>query len=114
MQSQSRLLEDLAKVASSAMGVAAGMREEVEARLRDQFEKILGRMDLVTRAEFEVVQAMAQKAREEQLALAARLDALEAKIAPAKKASKPRATKKAATKKAAAKKATPKKAAPKS
>ena len=66
MQSQSRLLEDLAKVASSAMGVAAGMREEVEARLRDQFEKILNRMDLVTREEFEVVQAMAQKAREEQ------------------------------------------------
>ena len=108
MQSQSRLLEDLAKVASSAMGVATGMREEVEARLRDQFEKILGRMDLVTREEFEVVQAMAQKAREEQLSLAARLDALEAKAAPAKKASKPRSTKKATTKKAAAKKTAPK------
>ena len=108
MQSQSRLLEDLAKVASSAMGVAAGMREEVEARLRDQFEKILDRMDLVTRAEFEVVQAMAQKAREEQLTLVARLDALEAKAAPAKKASKPKATKKTATKKTATKKTAPK------
>jgi len=101
MQSQSRLLEDLARVASSAMGVAAGMRDEVEARLRDQFEKILERMDLVTREEFEVVRAMAQKAREEQLDLAARLTALEAKAAPRKatrKASKPRAAKKATPK----------------
>ena len=82
MQSQSRLLEDLARVASSAMGVAAGMRDEVEGRLREQFERILERMDLVTREEFEAVKAMAQKAREDQIALSERLAALEA--APAK------------------------------
>ncbi len=83
MQSQSRLLEDLARVASSAMGVAAGMREEVEARLREQFERILGQMDLVSRDEFEAVQAMAAKAREEQEVLAERVAALEAALADA-------------------------------
>ena len=81
MQTQNRLLEDLARVASSAMGVAANMREEVEARLRDQFERILRDMDLVTREEFEAIKAVAVKAREEQEILAARLATLEAKAA---------------------------------
>jgi BMFP domain-containing protein YqiC len=66
MQTQNKLLDDLARVASGAIGVAAGMREEVEARLRDQFERVLARMDLVSREEFEAVKAMAVKAREEQ------------------------------------------------
>ena len=66
MQTQNKLLDDLARVASGAIGVAAGMREEVDARLRDQFARVLGRMDLVTREEFEAVRAMAIKAREEQ------------------------------------------------
>ena len=78
MQTQNRLLDDLARVATSALGVAAGMREELEARLRDQFERILSGMDLVTREEFDAVKAMAAKARAEQEDLAARLAALEA------------------------------------
>lgn len=80
MQSQSRLLEDLARVASSAMGVASGMRGEIEQRLKDQFESVLSRMDLVTREEFEVVRAMAQKAREAQETLNERLAVLEAAL----------------------------------
>jgi len=77
------------------MGVAANMRGEVEARLREQFERILRDMDLVTREEFEAIKAVAVKAREEQEILAARLASLEAKVAgkAAKKppAGKPRA-----------------------
>ena len=103
MQSQSRLLEDLARVASSAMGVASGMRGEIEQRLKDQFESVLSRMDLVTREEFEVVRAMAQKAREEQETLTERLAVLEAalvakaKPTPRKTRSKARAKPAAAT-----------------
>ncbi len=78
MQTQNRLLDDLARVATSALGVAAGMREELEARLRDQFERILSGMDLVTREEFDAVKAMAAKARAEQEDLAVRLAVLEA------------------------------------
>ncbi len=106
MQTQNRLLDDLARVATSALGVAAGMREEIEARLRDQFERVLAGMDLVNREEFDAVKAMAAKARAEQEDLAARLAALEARLG---KASKPKkAAKKAAdkaTSKNAAKKA---------
>ena len=80
MQTQNKLLDDLARVASGAIGVAAGMRDEVEARLRDQFERVLGRMDLVTREEFEAVRAMAIKAREEQEILSEWVAALEAAL----------------------------------
>ena len=81
MQTQNRLLDDLARVASGAIGVAAGMRGEIEARLREQFERILSQMDLVTREEFDAVKAMAAKARQEQEDLAERLAVLEAKLA---------------------------------
>ena len=80
MQTQNRLLDDLARVATGALGVAAGMRGEIEARLRDQFEKILTGMDLVTREEFDAVKAMAAKARAEQETLARRVAALEAQL----------------------------------
>lgn len=98
MQTQNKLLDDLARVAGGALGVAAGIREEAEANLREQFERLLGRMDLVRREEFEAVRAMAAKAREEQEALAARVTALEAALtsAPAAAAAKPKKTRKAA------------------
>jgi BMFP domain-containing protein YqiC len=82
MQFDHRLIDDLARVAGGALGTLAGVREEVEARLRQQFERVLAGMDLVTREEFEVVRAMAQAAREEQERLAARVAALEARLAP--------------------------------
>ena len=59
MQSRNRLLDDLAKVAGSAAGVAAGLKNEVEARLRHQFERVLEGLELVDRDEFEPVRAMA-------------------------------------------------------
>ncbi len=77
MQTQNRFLDDLARVTSGAMGVAAGVRGEVEARVREQLERILAQMDLVPREEFEVVKAMAAKARSEQEELTARVAQLE-------------------------------------
>jgi BMFP domain-containing protein YqiC len=80
MVAESHLLDDLARVASGAFSAFAGLREEIEARLREQFEEILTRFDLVRRDEFEAVKAMAAKARVEQEALAARLAVLEARF----------------------------------
>ena len=77
---ENRILDDLAKMAAGALGGVAGVRQEIEARLRQQFERILANMDVVSREEFEVVRAMAVKARMEQEALAARLAALEERL----------------------------------
>ena len=80
MQTNSRLLDDLVKVANGALGAMSGVKGEVETALRQQFEKVLMQMDVVSREEFEVVEAMAAKARAENAALETRLDALEAKM----------------------------------
>jgi BMFP domain-containing protein YqiC len=81
MQSQNRFFDDMARVAAGAVGALAGVRGEIETRLRDQLERVLAGMDLVSREEFEAVKAMAAKAREEQEVLLQRIEALEARLA---------------------------------
>ena len=81
MQTTNKMLDDLARVASGALGVAAGMRDEVETAMRQHFARVLGDMDLVTRDEFEAVKAMAAKARSEEEAIKLRVATLEAQIA---------------------------------
>jgi BMFP domain-containing protein YqiC len=82
MQSQNRFFDDMARVAAGAVGALAGVRGEIETRLRDQLERVLAGMDLVSREEFEAVKAMAAKAREENERLEARIAALEARVLP--------------------------------
>ena len=77
----SKILDDMARLAAGAVGTVVGMRDELEGQFRQQLERVLGRLDLVTREEFETVQEMAAQAREENEALAQRLEALEAKLA---------------------------------
>jgi len=80
MQSQNRFFDDLARVAAGALGTLSGVKTEVESRLREQLEKVLAGMDLVSRDEFESVKAMAAKARSEQEDLAERVATLESKL----------------------------------
>ena len=75
------IFDDLARMASGAAGALTGVRGEIEARFRDQLERILAGMDLVSREEFEAARAMAAKAREEQEILLRRIDALETRLA---------------------------------
>lgn len=77
MQSQSRFFDDLARVAAGAVGTFSGVKSELETRLREQLERVLAGMDLVSRDEFEAVKAMAAKARAEQEDLAMRVAELE-------------------------------------
>ena len=80
MQSQNRFFDDLARIAAGAAGAVTGVRDEIQSRVRDQMERALAGMDLVTREEFEAVKAMAAKARAEQEELQRRLNALEARL----------------------------------
>ena len=81
MQSQNRFFDDLARVAAGAVGTLSGVKSEVESRLREQLERVLAGMDLVTRYEFEAVKAMAAKARAEQEDLERRVVELESRLA---------------------------------
>lgn len=75
----SRILDDIARLATDAAGAAQGVRREVETVVKTQIERLLRDLDVVTREEFEAVREMALLAREENDKLAARLAALEAK-----------------------------------
>ena len=77
MQTRNRFLDDVGQLMTNAMGVAQGAREEAENAMRSMVDRFLADRDLVTREEFDAVRAMAQKAREENDALRARLDAME-------------------------------------
>ncbi len=76
-QTSNRLLDELAKMMTDAAGAAQGIRREVESLARGQVDRVLAEMDVVRREEFEAVRDMAQKAREENEALAQRIAELE-------------------------------------
>src|SRR3546814_3171254 len=99
MQSENRFFDDFAKMVNGIAGTVAGAGREAEAAMRDRAKEFVGRMDFVSREEFEAVKQMAATARAEAEALKARLDKLEgvAKPAPAPKtAAKPAVAKPAA------------------
>lgn len=81
MQSENPLIADFVKMANAAAGTFAGMTREAREGARERVKEALGGLDFVSREEFDAVKDMAAKAREENEKLAARLAALEAKIA---------------------------------
>jgi BMFP domain-containing protein YqiC len=85
MQFDNRLLDDFARVTSGALGMMARLKDEVAVLVRQQMDNILGRMELVSREEFEAVKEMAAKARAEQEKLTERLAELESRLGPSGK-----------------------------
>lgn len=79
MQTRNKFLDDISQLMTNAMGVAQGARDEAETAMKSLMDRWLADRDFVTREEFDAVRAMAQKAREENEALSARITALEAK-----------------------------------
>jgi BMFP domain-containing protein YqiC len=77
MQTRNKFFDDMSQLMTNAMGVAQGAKTEAETAMKGFFDRWMADRDFVTREEFDAVRAMAQKAREENEALAARLAALE-------------------------------------
>jgi hypothetical protein len=79
MQAGNKFFDDMSKLMTNAMGVAQGAKTEAETAMKGFIDRWMADRDFVTREEFDAVRTMAQKAREENAALAARIAALEAK-----------------------------------
>lgn len=79
MQTRNKVIDDISQLVQNAMGVAQGARSEAETAMKGMIDRWLADRNLVTRDEFDAVRAMAQKAREENEALKARIAALEAR-----------------------------------
>ena len=82
MQSENRLFDDFVRMMNGAAGTIAGMTREAESAFRERTRDWVGGMDMVSRDEFEALKAIAVAAREENQALKARIEALEAAKAP--------------------------------
>ena len=79
MQSRNKFFDDMSQLMTNAMGVAQGAKDEASTAMSSMMDRWLADRDFVTREEFDAVRSMAQKAREENEALKARIEALEGK-----------------------------------
>jgi BMFP domain-containing protein YqiC len=84
MQSRNKFFDDMSQLMTNAMGVAQGAKTEAETAMRSLIDRWMADRNFVTRDEFDAARAMAQKAREENAALEARIAALEAALAKQK------------------------------
>jgi hypothetical protein len=88
MQTRNKVLDDISQLMTNAMGVAQGAKTEAETAMKGLIDRWLADRDFVTREEFDAVRLMTQKAREENAALMARIEALESAAAPTKPAAR--------------------------
>ena len=61
MVNKSKILSDLSKMAVDAMDTFAGLKKEVETIVSLKVNKVINKMNLVKRDEFEVLKKLVQK-----------------------------------------------------
>ncbi len=88
-QGPNRFLDEFAKLMTDAAGLAQGVQKEAETAFRAQGERVMAKMDLVQREDFDVVRDMASRARLENEELKEMISSLEARVASLEKATKP-------------------------
>jgi len=61
MVNRNKILSDLSKFAVDAMGTFSGLKDEIETIVSLRVNKIINKMNLVKKDEFEVLKKMVQK-----------------------------------------------------
>jgi len=79
MQTSNKFMDDMAKLATGAVGAAHSVKGEMEGVFKAWLDKQLAGLDLVSREEFETVREMAEKARMENEDLRAEIETLKSK-----------------------------------
>ncbi len=82
MVNKSKILSDLSKMAVDAMSTFSGVKKEIETIVRLRVDKVVNKMNLVKRDEFEVLKKMVQK-----IAIENKIDQKHRKTAKKKKKS---------------------------
>lgn len=82
MHGSNRLFDDFARLMTDAAGAAQGVRREAETVFKAQVERLIRDMDIASREELDVLRDLVGALRSQNDALAARVTALEAKLAP--------------------------------
>ncbi|MEE2774572.1 MAG: accessory factor UbiK family protein [Pseudomonadota bacterium] len=89
MQSKNPFINDIARLMTSALGVAQSAKSEMETAISSAMERWLAERNFVTREEFDAVRTMATQTAEKNLILEKKIRELETTL----KKVKPRATK---------------------
>lgn len=102
IKTDNRFFDDLAKVATGAVGALSGVKQQISTEIRTQINRFMVEIDVVPREDFEIVEAMVREARIQNQKLAERIATLEAKLGVTAKAApqKKTTTKKVITKNA--------------
>lgn len=80
MRSKERLLDDIARLAGSAVGSLGQVGGQIKDDLRARVDDMALRMDLVPREEFERLEAMLSAARIQQADMLTRIEKLEKQL----------------------------------
>ncbi len=79
MSKREKILDDLASVAGGAVGAITDAKRSVSDVVKSQVQAMAQDMDLVPREEFEKLELMVTKLREEQEAMKKEIEALKGK-----------------------------------
>ncbi len=80
MENNNKFLNDISRMASGAVSGLMDVKHEIDVMVATKLEKLLQKMDLVTKEEFDTAQSMLTKSRIEQEELKKRLEALEGQL----------------------------------
>lgn len=83
MTTSSRIFDDLGRLMNGAVGVADGVRREVETAVKSQAERFMADMDVVKRDDFDALRELVQAQGEEIGELRRELAALRTRKKPA-------------------------------
>lgn len=88
-----RMFEDLAQLAGGTVNMLTGLTRQIKEDIRSRVDELAVTLDLVPRADFERLEAMVIKLREEQEKLKAQLKGKKPAPAPRSKKARPKAKK---------------------
>lgn len=83
MTTSSRIFDDLGRLMNGAVGVADGVRREVETAVKSQAERFMADMDVVKRDDFDALRELVQAQGQEIGELRRELAALRTRKKPA-------------------------------
>ncbi len=80
MQTKNPILDDIARLATGAMGAAQAAGDEAKEVMRAQMDRVVADMDLAGRDEVDALKALAESALDRVEALEARIADLESRL----------------------------------
>ena len=80
MSKKEYIKEDILKFLGGTSSIINTLIAEMEERIKIRVEKVISKFDIVSKSEFEIALALAEKARKENISLSKKINSLEKKV----------------------------------